>query len=103
MEKIRIDNFQDHNADVFQVEKIVDFMKDQAVCYRDWSSSIECDLCYSKGVEYFRENVKYIADTSNQPSFFNIAKDDEEPDDEDVYDFTIYYCPQCDKWWSYIE
>ena len=88
--------FRNHNADKFDLEHIINFMKDKDVCYRDWSSQMECDYCNHKGLEYFREQETFY---NKETGFSNI----EQSDDDEFLDFAIYRCPKCGKWDTYIE
>ena len=95
-EKLDIKLFIEHYADEFPLNQIIDFMKDKNIGFGTWSSSMECDYCESKVLEYFREEEVYY----NSKRGFNLKEIDAE---DDCVDFAIYKCPQCGKWSTYIE
>jgi hypothetical protein len=88
--------FIQHNASAFSLKHVVDFVKPNDVCFRDWSSSLECDFCDTKGLEYFREEEVFY----NIEYGFSLTKMNV---NDDCYDFTIYRCPHCGKWVTYID
>jgi len=96
IKELDISLFMEHNGRDFPLEQIISFMNDKDVCYREWSSSMQCDYCEGYGLEYFREEEVYY----NKTKGFYLSFDDVEDDD---VDFAIYRCPKCGKWFTYID
>lgn len=88
--------FSEHHANEFPLNEIIRFMDDKDVLYGNWSSSMECEFCNFKALEYFREEETFY----NKESGFSMS---ETAEGDEQLDFAIYRCPQCGKWFTYIE
>lgn len=95
--KLETELFTEHHADAFPLIQIIEFMNDKAISYDTWSSQMECDFCNFNALEYFREQEVYY----NKESGFSLET--KTIGNDYCLDFSIYRCPQCGKWFTYIE
>ncbi|MBP2029071.1 hypothetical protein J2Z35_002909 [Acetoanaerobium pronyense] len=93
-DKLNINLFADHNASEFPLEHILNFMKDKDLGFG--SSKIECEFCSNNSIEYYREEEVFYSEESG----FNL---EDKFRNTEIYDFSIYKCPKCLKWYTYIE
>lgn len=89
-------NFLGHNSASYPLAEVLAYLQGKSIDHGPWSSEITCHSCDSSGVHYYRDEEIYY----NEGVGFHgppICEQDE------IIDFAVYHCPNCESWWTYIE